>query len=128
MVDIFIFSSNYCIFLLDAKQCNISNPYGGRGTSSHPEQESFEMGSSRNNGEGTSMVRNPHNKKKKNSINDEESTQEGKFKKNETNDEVRSFQFEEDPLKGCSSHNLPSERLSKGIPKKSKKAIYYKYA
>ena len=81
------------------------------------------MGSSRNNGEETSMVRSPHNKKKKNSINDEESTQEGKFIKNDTNDEARFLQFdEEDPLKGCSSHNLPSERLSKGISKKSKKS------
>ena len=46
----------------------------------------------------------------------------GNLKKNDTNDEARSLQFEEDLLEGCSSHNLPSERLSKGIPKKSNKS------
>ena len=100
------------MFLLDAKQCNTSIPYGGRGVSSHPEEVSFESGS---------MVRSPHISKKKNSKDIAEKSQEGKFKRNDSSNEVRSLQF--DPLEGSSSHNLPSERLSnKGVSKKSKKS------
>ena len=100
------------MFLLDAKQSNTSIPYGGRGVSSHPEEVSFESGS---------MVRSPHISKKKNSKDIAEKSQEGKFKRNDSSNEVRSLQF--DPLEGSSSHNLPSERLSnKGVSKKSKKS------